>query len=157
LLHTLREFRHPFDRECQARWHAACILNASVRAFHLLRLDDVSGVSGTGRVAEGVIFSNGLVALTWLSSYPTVSVYPSVAAVEAIHGHDGRTLLVPEASTTTLGVTSEAMLDNPVSVPQSPKVPRPQIPQPITAGEPDPSSVREEYGLAAAGSRQGDH
>ena len=70
-----------------------------MRAFHLLRLDDVSGVSGTGRVAEGVVFSNGLVALTWLSPYPTVAVYPSAAAVEAIHGHDGRTLVVPEGTT----------------------------------------------------------
>jgi hypothetical protein len=51
-------------------------------------------VSGTGRVAEGVVFSNGLVALTWLSEHPTVSVYPSLAAVEAVHGHAGRTQVV---------------------------------------------------------------
>ena len=37
------------------------------RIFHLLRLADESGVSGTGRVAEGVIFSNGWVALVWLT------------------------------------------------------------------------------------------
>jgi hypothetical protein len=70
-------------------------------AFHLLRLDDVSGVSGTGRVAEGVVFSNGLVAVAWLSDHPSVAVYPSVAAVEAIHGHGGRTVLVPEAVATS--------------------------------------------------------
>ena len=65
-----------------------------MQAFHLQRLEDVSGVSGTGRVAEGVVFSNGLVALTWLSEHPTVAVYPSLEAVEAIHGHDGRTQVV---------------------------------------------------------------
>jgi hypothetical protein len=75
-----------------------------MRAFHLLRLNDVSGVSGTGRVAEGVIFSNGLVALTWLSTHPTVAVYPSIAAVEAIHGHDGKTVVVVDGIMSTNGV-----------------------------------------------------
>jgi hypothetical protein len=68
-----------------------------MRTFHLQRVEDVSGVSGTGRVAEGVVFSNGLVALTWLSEHPTVSVYPSLAAVEAVHGHAGRTQVVVDA------------------------------------------------------------
>jgi hypothetical protein len=69
-----------------------------MQAFHLERREDVSGVSGTGRVAEGVVFSNGVVALTWLSEHPTVSLYPSLATVEAIHGHDGRTLVVLDGS-----------------------------------------------------------
>ena len=76
-----------------------------MQAFHLERREDVSGVSGTGRVAEGVVFSNGLVALTWLSEHPTVSLYPSLATVEAIHGHDGRTLVVVDGS---LPAASEA-------------------------------------------------
>src|SRR5205085_3748143 len=37
-----------------------------VATFHLLRYEDESGVSGTGWVAEGAVFSNGWVALTWL-------------------------------------------------------------------------------------------
>lgn len=69
-----------------------------MQAFHLERHEDVSGVSGTGRVAEGVVFSNGLVALTWLSEHPSVSLYPSLVSVETIHGHDGRTQIVVDGS-----------------------------------------------------------
>jgi hypothetical protein len=34
--------------------------------FYLDRIDDESGVSGTGSVAEGCLFSNGRVAVTFL-------------------------------------------------------------------------------------------
>jgi len=51
-------------------------------------------VSGTGRVAEGVIFSNGWVALVWLTETPSMGFYPSIEAVEAIHGHSGKTRVV---------------------------------------------------------------
>jgi len=64
------------------------------RLFHLLRLDDESGVSGTGRVAEGVVFSNGWVALLWLTETPSMGFYPSIEAVETIHGHSGKTRVV---------------------------------------------------------------
>ena len=91
-----------------------------MRVFHLLRLSDVTGVSGTGRVAEGVMFSHGLVALTWLSEFPTVAIYPSIAAVEAIHGHDGRTLVVPDGTTPALGKAGGALRDT--AAPAAPSV-----------------------------------
>lgn len=59
--------------------------------FQLVRYVDVTGVSGTGVVAEGVMFSDGTVSLRWLSDTPTTVVYNSVADVEAIHGHNGNT------------------------------------------------------------------
>ncbi len=62
--------------------------------FWLERTEDVSGTSGIGRVAEGVIFSNGWCALHWLTKYTSVAFYQSVAELEAIHGHDGRTKVV---------------------------------------------------------------
>ena len=65
-----------------------------MRLFHLMRTEDESGVSGTGRVAEGVLFSNGWVALCWLSQRASVAFYASMADVEAIHGHDGKTAIV---------------------------------------------------------------
>ena len=37
--------------------------------FYLNRLIDKSGVSGTGVVAEGVVFTNGKCVLTWLSEH----------------------------------------------------------------------------------------
>jgi hypothetical protein len=66
------------------------------RPFELHRDTDVSGVSGTGVVAEGVAFSDGTVALRWLSDWPTSVVFHDrgVEAVEAIHGHGGATRIV---------------------------------------------------------------
>jgi hypothetical protein len=65
-----------------------------VRTFHLLRLEDESGVSGTGWVAEGAVFSNGWVALIWLTETPSLNFYPTIEAVEAIHGHGGLTRVI---------------------------------------------------------------
>jgi hypothetical protein len=62
-----------------------------MRRFRLIRTEDVSGVSGTGAVAEGVAFSSGKVALSWLSDLPTVTVYDAIGDLERIHGHEGRT------------------------------------------------------------------
>lgn len=67
-----------------------------MRAFCLLRSKDVSGVSGVGRVAEGVEFTNGLCALTWLSEHPSINIYMSLNEVETIHGHQGQTEIVFE-------------------------------------------------------------
>lgn len=63
------------------------------RAFVLVRREDVSGVSGTGEVAQGVEFADGTVALRWLSAWPTSVVFhdKGIEAVRAVHGHDGRT------------------------------------------------------------------
>lgn len=36
---------------------------STVRRFHLVRAEDVSGTSGVGTVAEGVEWSNGWVSL----------------------------------------------------------------------------------------------
>jgi hypothetical protein len=67
-----------------------------MRPFWLVRDVDVSGVSGTGVVAEGVEFSSGVVALTWLSDWPTSVVFHDrgMDSVEAIHGHSGATRIV---------------------------------------------------------------
>jgi hypothetical protein len=41
-----------------------------MKPFWLERVEDESGVSGVGRVAEGVIFSSGWCAVTWLTEHP---------------------------------------------------------------------------------------
>lgn len=64
--------------------------------FYLKRSEDESGVSGTGRIAQGVVFDNGKVALTWLSDHPSVTVYDNLGEVRAIHGHEGKTEVVME-------------------------------------------------------------
>lgn len=64
------------------------------KMFDLVRCHDSSKVSGEGRVAEGVEFENGKVALCWLGQYASVNVYDSVDHVKHIHGHGGSTEVV---------------------------------------------------------------
>jgi len=63
------------------------------RRFRLIRLFDVSGVSGIGVVAEGVQFDDGAVALRWKGDHPSTVAWDSIAAVLAVHGHHGATEL----------------------------------------------------------------
>lgn len=65
-----------------------------MRTFKLIRKLDVSGVSGTGQVAEGVEFENGQVALHWLSQYDTIGIYSNISNVRKIHGHGAATEVV---------------------------------------------------------------
>ncbi len=64
------------------------------RPFVLRRAEDVSGVSGTGDVAEGVVFSDGTVALRWRSATASTVLWASLDDALAVHGHDGRTAVV---------------------------------------------------------------
>lgn len=73
------------------------------RRFVLDRQEDATGVSGTGVVAEGVEFSDGVAAIRWTvppgrqgSGYPTSVVFHDrgMESVEAIHGHSGLTRIV---------------------------------------------------------------
>lgn len=62
--------------------------------FNLLRLKDVTGVSGTGVVAQGVQFPDGTAVMRWCAlPYQSTCVYASVSELMAIHGHDGNTVL----------------------------------------------------------------
>ncbi|MFI7066317.1 hypothetical protein ACIBL3_35345 [Kribbella sp. NPDC050124] len=61
------------------------------RTFELVRYRDPSGVSGTGVVAEGCVFSDGSVALRWCGSNPATAVWPDIDSVLAVHGHQGAT------------------------------------------------------------------
>lgn len=66
----------------------------TVRRFELHRQTDVSGISGTGVVAEGVQFSDGTSVLRWLTDTASTAVYDSLTAIDAIHGHNGSTEFV---------------------------------------------------------------
>jgi hypothetical protein len=65
----------------------------SVSVFRLFRLEDETGLSGTGAVAEGVQFSNGKVVVAWggALSVPSVAVFDSIDEVKKVHGHGGKT------------------------------------------------------------------
>ncbi|MFJ1653669.1 hypothetical protein ACIOC2_20225 [Streptomyces sp. NPDC088337] len=64
------------------------------RLFHLQRDHDISGVSGTGRVANGVLWPDGTVALRWIGDRPSTVHWDRLSDAVAIHGHDGATRIV---------------------------------------------------------------
>jgi len=67
-----------------------------MRTFTLERDEDETGISGTGKVAEGVVFTDGVVVIRWVvGEHRSTVVWESLAAVEAIHGHAGSTRIVP--------------------------------------------------------------
>lgn len=56
-----------------------------------MRDEDPTGVSGIGIVAEGVEFSDGSVAMRWLSEHASTAVWASIESMITVHGHQGRT------------------------------------------------------------------
>lgn len=62
-----------------------------MRLFDLYRIEDESGVSGTGTVAQGVEFDDGTIVMRWLTKNRSTAVYENETMLEAIHGHNGKT------------------------------------------------------------------
>jgi len=60
---------------------------SGMRRFTMRREQDASGVSGTGYVLEGVLFSTGLVVIHWLTPPPrgSISVFDSLDQFLSIH------------------------------------------------------------------------
>jgi hypothetical protein len=64
-----------------------------MKRFILNRIVDETGISGTGHVAEGVVFSDGKCALRWMTEFASTCTYDSINDVEHIHGHNGKTVI----------------------------------------------------------------
>ncbi|UQN06307.1 hypothetical protein [Deinococcus sp. QL22] len=64
-----------------------------MQRFQLVRTQDVSGSSGIGVVAEGVVFSDGAAVLRWRVPPFSTGFYASVDDLIQVHGHEGRTTL----------------------------------------------------------------
>jgi hypothetical protein len=67
---------------------------ARARLFWLHRKEDISGVSGTGVVAEGVQFHDGQCVLSWFGQLHSINVYPDIATLIGVHGHGGSTEVI---------------------------------------------------------------
>ena len=67
------------------------------RVFKVHRLGDVSGTSGTGDVALGVIFPDGTTVVQWQTRARSVVVYSSWVDALYIHGHKDQTGFVFDA------------------------------------------------------------
>jgi hypothetical protein len=105
--------QHDEDRQDQ-RDHAqpdhqgACVHaqgSPVLRGFTLVRDIDVTGISGTGVVAQGVVFDDGSVVVRWLDAgvseinrlagvRPTTVMHENIGSVLALHGHNGATKIV---------------------------------------------------------------
>jgi hypothetical protein len=62
-----------------------------MRRFQLARDVDVTGISGTGVVADGVLFPDGVCVIRWRGDHQSTVIWPSIQDVEIIHGHGGST------------------------------------------------------------------
>jgi hypothetical protein len=73
---------------------------AKSRRFEVWRDEDVSGISGVGKIAEGIQFSDGQVVTYWLNQPPMfepkvdVWIHSGIDPFEKIHSHGGRTRVV---------------------------------------------------------------
>jgi hypothetical protein len=65
------------------------------RRFVLRRHHDVSGISGLGDVADGVLWPDGTASIRWRGEHPSVVHWDrGRLSVEHIHGHQGATEIV---------------------------------------------------------------
>lgn len=74
-------------------WRAHLLSKPAPRRFQLLRIEDASGVSGTGVVAEGIRFRDGFAVYRWLTAPATTQFADSIHDIQRIHGHDYRTVI----------------------------------------------------------------
>jgi L-alanine-DL-glutamate epimerase-like enolase superfamily enzyme len=64
-------------------------IDPKFKRFYLKRIEDETGISGTGYVAEGIQFSDGTCVLHWLTTTTSTGIYHSIVEMEYIHGHRG--------------------------------------------------------------------
>lgn len=66
--------------------------NLQPRRFVLRRYEDVTGISGEGRVADGVLWPDRTASIRWRGEHPSIVFWDrGRVSVEMIHGHQGRT------------------------------------------------------------------
>ena len=66
----------------------------TIKEFYLQRVEDETGISGTGVVARGVILPSGRVCLEWCTFHSSINIYNNFQDIDEIHGHHGKTLVV---------------------------------------------------------------
>jgi hypothetical protein len=65
----------------------------AARRFQLHRHEDVTGISGTGVVADGVCWPDGSVTIRWRGERRSTVVWSSIEDMQEIHGHGGATTI----------------------------------------------------------------
>ena len=91
------------DAEAERRRDAEAERWLRGRVFWLVRDVDITGISGTGVVADGVQFPDGTVVMRWCAVdnahakrgvKPTTQVHDDLESAIALHGHNGATRIV---------------------------------------------------------------
>ncbi|MFI9200195.1 hypothetical protein [Streptomyces sp. NPDC053048] len=62
--------------------------------FVLQRDHDISGVSGTGIVADGIVWPDGTVSVRWRGPHPSTVAWDRLEDAMAVHGHAGATRII---------------------------------------------------------------
>lgn len=65
-----------------------------MKQFLLNRKEDISGVSGTGVIAHGVILPSGRVVMEWVTKHKSIAIYDSIDEIQMLHAHPGKTELI---------------------------------------------------------------
>lgn len=65
-----------------------------MRRFEMHRHNDVSGISGTGVVAEGVLFDDNSAVIKWKSDKPSTVIWQNFDHAISVHSHNGGTEFV---------------------------------------------------------------
>jgi hypothetical protein len=81
-----------------------------MRLFQLHRDTDITGVSGTGIVADGIEWPDGTVSIRWRGDRPSVVFWDCVQDAMHVHGHVGATRFV------WLGYDGQPLVDAPEPV-----------------------------------------
>lgn len=74
------------------------------RRFLVIRNEDVSGVSGTGAVAEGIKFHDGQIVVSWFGKHRIFECPHGLKTWLRVHGHEGRTTIKWIDSTSTISL-----------------------------------------------------
>ncbi|MFD3517739.1 hypothetical protein [Streptomyces sp. NPDC058657] len=95
LLHDAETARHLIDAatlELTGRTVVHAHQHLRQRRFVLRRRRDISGISGTGDVADGVLWPDGTASVRWRGEHPSIVFWDrGRVSVEFIHGHVGAT------------------------------------------------------------------
>lgn len=67
---------------------------AKLQQFYLLRTKDISGVSGCGIIAQGVIFSSNRCVVEWKMPFMTITIFSNIEELKMIHSHGGATKVI---------------------------------------------------------------
>lgn len=76
-------------KEIAENWNDVRI--TSGRRFVLIRSKDITGVSGTGVVADGVEFPSGSTVVAWRGEHSSTVIWASIEDAMYVHGHGGAT------------------------------------------------------------------